>query len=128
MGFDELLALVRSRSGLDIDVEHTRDSDSLMVVRGARRGYCFTIDGPFEVELEDVPEQVTASVIGAQAVYQVLVEGSEETSIPHAVKFARKLATFTAGVMRDEQSGDVWPKAKGSRVPRPREEAGRRSW
>ncbi|SEE97724.1 hypothetical protein SAMN04489740_3471 [Arthrobacter alpinus] len=121
LGFDELLALVRSTAGLDVDGEPSSDADSLMVMRGARRAYCFTIDGPFEVELEDVPEEVTASVIGAKAVYQVLVEGSEETSIPHAVKFARKLAKSAAGAMLDEQSGEVWPKAKGSRVTRPRE-------
>lgn len=121
--FDELLALVRSTAGLNVDGEPSSDADSLMVIRGVRHAYCFTIDGPFEVEPEDVPEEVTASVIGAKAVYQVLVEGSEEVSIPHAVKFARKLAKTTAGAMLDEQSGDVWPKAKakGSRVARPRE-------
>ncbi|MHA7306019.1 hypothetical protein ACX80E_12365 [Arthrobacter sp. TMN-49] len=124
LGLDELLALVRSTAGLDVEGDPASDADSLMVVRGARRAYCFTIDGPFGVEPEDVPEDVTASIIGAKMVYQVLVEGSEEVSIPHAVKFARKLAKATSGAFLDEQSGDVWPKAKGSRVARPGE-AGR---
>jgi hypothetical protein len=123
LGFDELLALVRSTAGLAVEGSRSSDAQSLMVVRGARRAYCFTIDGPFEVEPEDVPEEVTASVIGAKAVYQVLVEGSAEASIPHAVKFARKLAKATSGAMVDEQTEEVWPKAKGSRVARPREAA-----
>lgn len=38
-----------------------------------------------------------------------------------AEKFTRKLAKATAGAMFDEQTEDVWPKAKGSRVARPRE-------
>ncbi|MDQ0279408.1 hypothetical protein QO003_003711 [Arthrobacter silviterrae] len=123
LSFDDLVRLVRGTIGLDVDGSPSSDAQSLMVVRGARRAYCFTIDGPFGVEAEDVPEDVTASVIGAKAVYQVLVEGSEEASIPHAVKFARKLAKATGGALLDEQTDEVWPRAKGSRVARPREAA-----
>ncbi|ALE07439.1 hypothetical protein AL755_21390 [Arthrobacter sp. ERGS1:01] len=123
LGFEELLALVRSTAGFDVDGSVASDAESLMVVRGARRAYCFTIDGPFEVEAEDVPEEITASIIGAKAMYQVLVEGSEEASIPHAARFARKLAKAVKGAMLDEQTDGVWPKAKGSRVARPREVA-----
>ncbi|MDQ0279410.1 hypothetical protein QO003_003713 [Arthrobacter silviterrae] len=121
LSFEGLLALVRSAAGLDVDGSPSSDAQSLTVVRGARRAYCFTIDGPFRVEPEDVPEEVTASVIGAKALYQVLVEGSEEPSIPHAVKFARKLAKATGGALLDEQTDEVWP--KGNRVARPREAA-----
>lgn len=119
LAFDDLVRLVCSTAGFDVEGEPSSDADSLVVVRGARRAYCFTIDGPFDVEAEDVPEEVTASVIGAKAVYQVLVEGSEEMSIPHAVKFARKLAKASAGAVLDEQTDAVWPKAKGKRIAAP---------
>ena len=36
------------------------------VVRGNRRNYCFTIDGPVRVEPEDVPAEVTATLLGAE--------------------------------------------------------------
>ncbi|SEF11773.1 hypothetical protein SAMN04489740_4141 [Arthrobacter alpinus] len=116
---DDLLALVRGTAGLDVEGELSRDAESLMVVRGAKRGYSFTIDGPFEVEAEDLPAEVTASVLGAKAVYQVMVEGSDEVSVPHAVKFARKLAKTSGGAVFDEQSEDVWPKSKGNRIAAP---------
>ncbi|MHA7304623.1 hypothetical protein ACX80E_05150 [Arthrobacter sp. TMN-49] len=40
LGFDELLALVRSTAELDVDGDPGSDADSLMVVRGARRKVC----------------------------------------------------------------------------------------
>ncbi|MDQ0279409.1 hypothetical protein QO003_003712 [Arthrobacter silviterrae] len=122
LSFEGLLELLRGTAGLAVEGSPSSDAESLMVVRGRRRAYCFTVDGPFEVESDDVPEEVAASVTGAKAVYQVLVEGSEEASIPHAVKFARKLAKATDGAMLDEQTGYVWPKPKPNRVLVPAEE------
>ncbi|WP_162265787.1 hypothetical protein [Arthrobacter alpinus] len=122
MGFDELLALVRSTAGLDVEGSPSMDAKSLKVVRGARRVYCFTIDGPFEVEPEDVPEEVTESIPKIAAVYQILVEGSEEASIPHAAKFGRKLAKAAKGALFDEPTEEIWPKPKPVRLSEPAEE------
>ncbi|WP_125616778.1 hypothetical protein [Specibacter cremeus] len=120
--FDGLVRLVRSTAGLNVEGQPSSDAKSLMVVRGVRRAYCCTIDGPFGVEPEDVPEEVTASVVGAKAVYQVLVEGSEKASISYAARFGRKLAKATGGAMFDEQTEEVWPKPKPHRVSVPAEE------
>src|SRR5215510_9339995 len=55
------------------------------VVRGAARRYCLTVDGPFDVEAEDVPEDVTAALLGVTHVLYVSVEGSaERRDIPPA--------------------------------------------
>ena len=62
------------------------------VGRGAARRYCFTVDGPFDVEAEDVPEDVTATVLDVTHVFYVTVEGSAAADILHAVRFGRSLA------------------------------------
>lgn len=97
---------------------------SFRVGRGARDEYCFTVDGPFEVEIEDLPEQVTAAVVGAKVLYQILVEGSSEAAVPHAVRFARKLAKTLQGVVVDDQIGEAWP-VKSQRTP-PKPDSGKR--
>lgn len=45
-------------------VEDYDDDRRWLAVAGAKRRYCFTVDGPFGVEPEDVPEEVTAAVLG----------------------------------------------------------------
>ena len=84
------------------------------VVRGAARRYCFTVDGPFDVEAEDVPEDVTATVLEVTHVFYVTVEGSAAADILHAVRFARSLAQALGGVVTDQQSGQIW--ARGERA------------
>lgn len=86
------------------------------VVRGAVRRYCFTVDGPFDVEAEDVPEDVTATVLDVTHVFYVTVEGSAAADIPHAVRFARTLAQALGGVVTDQQSGQIWARG-GERAP-----------
>jgi Integrase core domain len=71
------------------------------VVRGARRRYCFTVDGPFDLEAEDVPEDVTATLLGVTHVFHVTVEGSADADVPYAVRFARTLAQALGGVVVD---------------------------
>ncbi|MEQ0557942.1 hypothetical protein ABJI51_02580 [Amycolatopsis sp. NEAU-NG30] len=59
-------------AGLAID----DSGQSLTVVRGVRRRYSFTVDGPDRVGAEDVPVEVTGIVLGVRYLYSVLVEGS----------------------------------------------------
>jgi hypothetical protein len=78
------------------------------VERGARRRYCFTVDGPFDVEAEDVPEEVTTTLFGVTHVFYVTVEGSADADVPYAVRFARTLAQALGGVVVDQQSDQIW--------------------
>ncbi|WP_460663395.1 hypothetical protein [Kribbella swartbergensis] len=84
-----------------------------------RRGsYSFTVDGPLEVEAEDIPEDVTAHVLEPRWLWTILVEGSSEAEIPHAVKFAKRLAKAAEGAALDLQTGELLAKV-GSRITTP---------
>jgi hypothetical protein len=67
-------------------------TEFLTVVRGARVRCSFTLALPVTVEAEDVPEEVTAALLGPSYLYELVVGGSSTTETPHAVRFARRLA------------------------------------
>ena len=56
---DEVRLLVGNTRGLHVDPESVGDT-GVVVLRGMKRGYSFTVDGPFSVEAEDLPEEITA--------------------------------------------------------------------
>lgn len=99
---DQLAALVHD-AGLDAEP----GQQALMVARGARQQYCFTLGDAVAVEAEDVPDEVTAA-LAPQWMYELLVEGSSATGTPHAIRFARRLAEAAQGVVLDQQTGQAW--------------------
>lgn len=103
-------------AGLRVDDEAS-SAASLTVVRGAQARYSFTLGLPVPIEAEDVPEEVTAVLLGAAYLCELMVEGSSATETPHAVRFARRLATASDGVVVDQQSGEVWTRGKSRAVP-----------
>ena len=111
----ELRALLASIKFETDDGEHT---DSITVVRGAKRQYSFTLGLPVAVEAEDVPEVITAVVLGPDYVYELLVEGSSPVEAEHAVRFGRRLAEATQGALLDQQTGQIWTRGN-SRTPPP---------
>lgn len=98
-------------------------AESMEVVRGARRRYCFTIDGPDEVEAEDVPAEVASVVLGSRRLYAVMVEGSADSEIPHAVRFAKRLAQALDGAVVDQQRDEVWSKSRSRVIQKPARES-----
>jgi hypothetical protein len=94
------------------------DSDALTVLRGAKGKYSFTLGAPVSVEAEDVPEEVTGVLLGAEYLYEVLVEGSSTTEIPHAIRFARTIAEASDGVVLDQQTGEIWQRGKLRTAPK----------
>jgi len=98
-------------------------ADSVIVQRGRRRAYCCTVDGPFGVEAEDIPEEVTAVLLGARWLYTVNVEGSAPAGIRHAVRLARHLAEQLDGAVMDRQQDTVWSRSKGRQVSKPARES-----
>lgn len=112
-----LRCLVGEISGLEIDGVDGRRS--LTVVRGARRRYSFTIDGPDRVAAEDVPVEVTGILLGARYLYSVMVEGSAPSEISHALRFAKQLAVALNGAMLDQQTGQLWSRSRARAVVRP---------
>ena len=87
---DDLRGLL-TQSGLEAEGADEA-TPSLTVVRGARARYSFTLGLPVGVEAEDVPQEVTAAMLGPSYLYELMVEGSSTTETPHAVRFARRLA------------------------------------
>jgi hypothetical protein len=112
----ELRALVEGTNGLAID---EAVPGSTTVVRGVRRRYAFTIDGPDRVEVEDVPSDVAAVVLGTRYLYSILVEGSTQSEVPHAIRFGRRLAQALEGAVTDPQEGEVWSRSKTRTVQKP---------
>ncbi|MFB9688832.1 hypothetical protein [Amycolatopsis plumensis] len=109
--------LVSGIPGLEID--GVDDRRSLTVVRGVRRRYSFTIDGPERIAAEDVPAEVTGMVLGARHLYSVVVEGSAESEIPHALRFAKQLTVALDGAMLDVQTGRMWSRSRSRAIARP---------
>lgn len=118
----EVAALTEIVEGIpDLVVEYGDQATlSLTVVRGARRRHSFTVDGPFRVEAEDVPEEVTAVILGVSHLYSVMVEGSASSDVPLAVRFARRLAQALSGVVCDQQTGELWARGTSRSAPKPR--------
>lgn len=114
---DELVSLVAD-AGLEVEQADSTDAESLTVVRGARRRYSFTLGAGAQLEPEDVPEEVTAAVLGPRWLYEILVEGSAASEIPHAVRFARRLGAACSGAVLDQQTGEVWARGKLRAVER----------
>ena len=117
---EHLASLVRACPGLDVraSLESNEDDSprSVTVVRGKKAEYCFTIDGPFRLDAEDVPVPVAGVVLSSQWLYQIHVEGSSPAAAPHASRFAKKLAAEMKGAVHDLQTDEVWPK-KSLRTP-----------
>ena len=112
---DDLRGLL-TQSGLEAEGADEA-TPSLTVVRGARARYSFTLGLPVGVEAEDVPQEVTAAMLGPSYLYELMVEGSSTTETPHAVRFARRLAQASAGVVLDQQTGQIWARGKLRAAP-----------
>ncbi len=118
MDIDRIRELITNLSTLFLD-EFDGARASYTVTRGVKRSYCFTVEGPVQVEPEDVPEDVTAVLLGATHLFNVSVEGSTSANIPHAVRFARRLAQSLGGVVVDQQLDEVWAKGVARHAAKP---------
>ncbi|MCZ9881861.1 hypothetical protein [Arthrobacter sp. B2a2-09] len=116
-----LLDLVKSVPGLTPaeGAETHGEVAFLPVVRATTNSYCFTVDGPEQVDADEVPENVTATVLAVGYRYGVLVEGGDQASVPLARRFARKLAGAVDGVCLDPQTEEQWPKTSLRKAPKP---------
>ncbi|EGD56819.1 hypothetical protein [Gordonia neofelifaecis] len=111
-----LTDLVCSLAGLTLAAD---DAESVRVIRGLRGTYSFTVDGPFDVESEDVPVDVSEHVLCARHLWRILVEGGSSGEIPHAVRCGRLLARELDGAVVDQQTGEVWSRSRSRSVNKP---------
>ncbi|MFW6773367.1 hypothetical protein ACOACO_03710 [Nocardioides sp. CPCC 205120] len=93
------------------------------VVRGGRGRYAFSVEGPHDIDADDVPSEVDVAVLSVSYRYDILVEGSAAADIPHAVRFARRLARHCGGAVLDLQTDEMWAPAGTRTVERPQRES-----
>jgi len=98
-----------------------REAGMVRVSRGKQQLPGFTIDGPFMIEAEDVPVEVTAQVLGVKWLYRVSVEEISDKTVADAERISRRLAKQACGVLFDEQTDQLWPKSSQRKVSRPKD-------
>ena len=106
----------------------TRD-DNVVITRKSRNKdlVAFIMDGPFLVEVEDLKEQVIASVLDPQWLTQIAVPAAASNSdLKVATQLAKHLADACQGSVYDPQLDKVvWPRVSRRRFVTPaREERG----
>jgi hypothetical protein len=57
-------------------------------------------------------------MLGPSVLYELSIEGTLSSEIPHALRFAKRLASATHGVMEDPQTGALWSAEKLRAAPR----------
>ncbi|SOD72915.1 hypothetical protein SAMN05892883_2230 [Jatrophihabitans sp. GAS493] len=105
-------------AGLAVEDASLPSGEAWTVVRGATRKYSFTLALPVRAEPEDVHGEVTAAALDVSYFYELLVEGSSATEIPHAIRFARRLAEAANGVLLDQQTNKIWSRGSLRQAPR----------
>jgi hypothetical protein len=84
-------------------------------VRGKEEKYSFTVSGPHDIDPEDVPDDVVPHVLEPDAIWQVMVEGSDPAEVRPARRFAKALALAIGGVAVDEQTEEILG-VRGARI------------
>jgi hypothetical protein len=116
---DELEAIVASIPGLAVGDSGDHE---VSVLRGKQENYAFTVFGPYEIDPEDVPDDVVPHVLEPTTSWQVIVEGSNPAEVKPARRFAKALAVAAGGVAIDEQTEDILGAKRARKVPRPTSE------
>jgi hypothetical protein len=103
-----------SRKSFVVEGTLTGEAGSVLIAKKSK-GHdrsCFTIDGPFRIEPEDVEEEVIAHVLDPHWLTQISVPASAfEADLKIAIELARHIANANRGSVYDPQSGKVvWPK------------------
>lgn len=102
---DQIAEVVVSVGGL---VAHwDAEGASIAAVRHADSDrHCLTLDGPFDVEGEDVPEGWQTALSGVTVLYQIHADVGEE-NVRCALAFSRMFASRVAGRVLDPQNDET---------------------
>jgi hypothetical protein len=123
---DDIEQLLSARPGFSLAGKFESGEGNLLVSRRARKTEqpAFTVDGPFAVEVDDLPEKSAAAVLAPRWLIQVSVPaGAAGKDLAAARALARHLASRCNGAVYDPQEDAViWPKGKRRRYRAPLEE------
>jgi hypothetical protein len=90
----------------------------------AKTQVSFTVDGPFQVQLEDLENEIIASTLDPRWLVQVSVPAAAvKADLKAAIELARFIADCCQGSVYDPQEGQVvWPRRKTARFIAPSNE------
>jgi hypothetical protein len=101
---DQVAEVVMSVDGLV--AEWDAEGTSITAVRHASERHCLTLDGPFDIEDEDIPEGWQTALSGVTVLYQIHAEvGGDD--VRYALAFSRILASRVAGRVLDPQNDET---------------------
>lgn len=66
---ERVALLVGNTRGLHVDPKNSNER-GMLVLRGVKRSYSFTVDGPFPLRAEDVPDVISVVLPDAVAMFQ----------------------------------------------------------
>jgi hypothetical protein len=115
----ELHSIVASIPGLSLGDSGERET---MILRGKQPNYSFTVFGPYDIDAEDVPDDVVPHVLDPTTSWQVIVEGSDPIEVKPARRFAKALALAAGGVAVDEQTEEILGARRARKTTRPSSE------
>ncbi|WP_136053486.1 MULTISPECIES: hypothetical protein [unclassified Microbacterium] len=113
---DELSGVVAQVDGLKAELDQPSGVVTATVKRRSglwsSREQCFTVDGPFDLDAEDVPGLGPST--GPGVMYSVSVDGGRPDDISLALSFAEVLARRLGGSVVDPQRAEVPPASVAS--------------
>lgn len=109
---DRLPQLIAAEADLTIELE----AAGVTVHRG-KGNYCCSIGEPVRVEDEDLPDAIVSRSVNFSFQVDVLVEGSNPTSIARTRKLVRHIVRSLDGVSWDPQTEAVDPRAARRSAP-----------
>lgn len=109
---DRLPQLIAAEADLTIELEAAR-----VTVHRGKGTYCCSVGEPVRVEEEDLPDAIVSRSVSFSFQVDVLVEGSNPTSIARTRKLVRHIVRSLDGVSWDPQTEAVDPKAARRSAP-----------
>jgi hypothetical protein len=120
-----LRAFFSSREGFQVTGTLGEGANVLVTRQTAAKTHSsFTVDGPFQVELDDLEDEVIARTLDARWSVQISVPaGAAKADVKGALELARFIADSCQGSVYDPQEGKiVWPRGKAARYVTPSKE------
>ncbi|HKE60285.1 MAG TPA: hypothetical protein VKB46_26415, partial [Pyrinomonadaceae bacterium] len=110
--------------GFNVTGALTGDANVLITRKNQKDSFCFTVDGPFQVEIEDLDERVIASVLNPVWLTQISIPaGASKADLKLAKQLAQSLADNCRGAVYDPQLDKVvWPRKSYRRFVAPVQE------
>ena len=119
---EEFLA---SKSGVTTEGSFDPELGNMTVGKVSSSGTMplFTVDGPFRIDIDDLPESLASSVLAPQWLVQISVPAPSKAELALGKALAEHIAKQCQGAVYDPQQGTiVWPRGRQKRFSPPSQE------